>query len=114
MLVDWLLAFVATVLIEAAIVVAATRDLGLTLKRRSLVALGAQALTHPLVWFVFPRLPGAAEAWFWFSELTAVVLEGLLYARALTGLGTLRAFGLAAVANALSLGAGVAWNALTG
>lgn len=114
MLVDWLLAFIATALIEVPIVVAATRDLGLTLKLRSLVVLGAQALTHPLVWFVFPRLPGSAEAWFWCSELTAVVLEGVLYARALTGLGALRAFGLAAVANAVSLGVGIAWNALTG
>jgi hypothetical protein len=50
--------------------------------------------------------------WFWVSELTAVGVEGALYARLLPGLGPLSAFGLSALANAASLGAGVAANAL--
>jgi hypothetical protein len=109
---DWLLAFVATVLLEATVVAMATRDLDVSLRRRLGVVFLGQALTHPLVWFVFPRLPGPPEAWFWVSELVAVLLEAILYARALSGVGALRAFGLSALANALSLGAGVAWSAL--
>lgn len=110
----WLGAFVATVAIELAIVGAGTRDLALPLSRRLRVAFVAQAATHPLVWFVFPELPGATPiVWFWVSELVAVGLEGLLYARALPGLTRLRAFGLAALANAASLGTGVVLDALT-
>lgn len=108
---DWLLAFFVTCLLELPLVAVGTRDLGLPAKQRLLVALAGQALTHPLVWFVFPKLHGDRELWFWVSEVFAVVVEAVLYARALRGLGTLRAFGISALANALSLGAGVAWNA---
>src|SRR5687767_7524146 len=108
----WFIAFVATVIIELAIVGSGTRELGLPLRRRLLVAFLGQALTHPLVWFVFPELSGNGEVWFWVSELTAVGVEGALYAWLLPGLGPLGAFGLSALANAASLGAGVAANAV--
>jgi hypothetical protein len=65
----WLLAFAFTQAIEIPLY----RRAGASLP----VAFGASALTHPLVWFAFPRLP---LPWGWmvfWAELFAVLAEAL-------------------------------------
>ena len=89
----WLMAFLVTVAVEGPIVVALTRGHPTPAWRRALIALFAQLVTHPLVWFVFPRLVGLtgrsslalSELWAWLAEagFYAVVLPGLSSARAL-------------------------------
>jgi hypothetical protein len=73
-----------------------------------MVALVGQLATHPLVWFVFPYLPGIT-GWTAFvaSELYATGLEAVLYAAAWPRLGAARALGVSAVANAASLAVGI-------
>lgn len=107
----WLLAFAFTQVIEAPIY---TRALLERLPNREpvferwpsalAVALGASALTHPIVWFVIPKLvPGAWLTMVIVAELFAIIAEALW----------LRAFGLraslawAAFANAASLSLGL-------
>jgi hypothetical protein len=60
MLLRWLIAFVFTELVEVPIYLRALDGAGARSRlRRVLFALGASALTHPWVWFAFPRLPFA-------------------------------------------------------
>jgi hypothetical protein len=66
-----------------------------------------QLATHPLVWIVFPYLPGLM-GWtsFVVSELYAAALEAVLYAAVWPRIGVPRALGISA-ANAASLAAGL-------
>jgi len=76
--------------------------------RRSLVAVFAQLLTHPLVWFLFPLLPRVSGATaFTAAELWAWLVEAAFYATVLPDISPARALGTSAVANAASLLAGV-------
>jgi hypothetical protein len=104
----WLAAFLFTQLVEIPIYLWAMRGRELALPRvpKVVVAFGATALTHPIVWFVFPQIisfrhyvwmVAAAEA---FAILTeAYVLHVFAVRRPL-----LWAF----VANAASAGIGLA------
>jgi hypothetical protein len=105
----WARAFALTCVIEVPVVVWATRDAEPSALRRVVIAVVGQLATHPLVWFVFPYLPGIT-GWTSFvaSELYATVLEAILYAVAWPRVGTARAFGISAVANAASLAVGLA------
>ena len=72
------------------------------------MALGAQLLTHPLVWFVFPGFAVLSpNSQFVAAELVAWVVEGAFYALMLHNLSRLRAFGIAGIANGLSFGLGL-------
>jgi hypothetical protein len=104
---EWLRAFLLTCVIEIPIVAVGTRSSGHALGRRLLVAVCAQVLTHPFVWFVFPELPVDAGVAFTSSELYAWLGESAFYALLLRGIGLARAAGLSGVANALSLAAGL-------
>jgi hypothetical protein len=72
----WLFAFLLTVVVEAPVVLALTRDSGVPVAKRFALAFFAQLVTHPLVWFVFPAIPGLrgstalalSEAWAWLGE----------------------------------------------
>jgi hypothetical protein len=100
----WLIAFLLTVAVETPIVVALTRGHSVTAGRRALIALFAQLLTHPLVWFVFPRLVGlTGRSSLALSELWAWLGEAAFYAVVLPGLSPARALGVSALANAASL-----------
>ena len=104
----WARAFALTCAIEVPIVLGATRDVEAPALRRGVIALVGQLATHPLVWFVFPYVPGITGwASFVASELYASALEAILYAVVWPRLGTARAFGLSAVANAASLAVGL-------
>lgn len=77
-------------------------------RRLPLVALAANALTHPLLWLVDPRLaPYVHRALRWgVLESTVAVVEGLAYAYA-AGLGARRGLALGVLANAVSFGVGL-------
>jgi len=104
----WLVAFLITAAVEAPIVAALTARAPVRLWRRVLLAVFAQLATHPLVWFVFPRLVGLtgrtstilSEAWAWLAEAG-------FYLLVLPGLPATRALGVSALANGASVVAGL-------
>jgi hypothetical protein len=105
----WLMAFLATAAVEVPIVVALTRDHPMPAWRRALIGLFAQLVTHPLVWFVFPRLVGlTGRSSLALSELWAWLAEAVFYAVVLPGLSPARALGISAIANAASILVGLA------
>ena len=100
----WLFAFLATVAVEVPVVVALTRGHPTPAWRRALIAIFAQLVTHPLVWFVFPRLVGlTGRSSLALSELWAWLAEAAFYGVVLTGLSPARALGISAVANSASI-----------
>jgi hypothetical protein len=96
----WLAAFTLTQLIEVPIYARALRGR----RMRWVAAFGASALTHPVVWWVFPRLwPAGYWSMVLAAEAFAVLVEAL-YLRLFTGLPRALAWSLAA--NGASCGAG--------
>jgi hypothetical protein len=104
----WLVAFLITVAVEAPIVLALTRGVAARLPRRLALVVFAQLATHPLVWFVFPRIAGlTGRTSMLLSELWAWLAEAAFYAIVFTGLGPLRALGVSALANGASVAVGL-------
>ena len=104
----WLYAFSLTVAIELPVVLLLTQSNALTWRRRAAFGLLAQLITHPLVWFVFPTIPGiTGRTALTLSELCAWIVEAGVYVLAGVAPTTLSALGVAGVANGLSLAAGV-------
>lgn len=107
-LVAWCVAFGLTCALEVPIVAWGTRGSEARRGRALGVALLAQACTHPLVWFAFPALPLLGpEPRFYLSELFAWGAEATLYWWLLRGVSGWRALGVAGLANATSLAAGL-------
>jgi hypothetical protein len=111
----WLSAFLFTQVVEIPIYVAALRRTSphglpapLTGLRDPVVAaFGASLITHPIVWFVFPRLPlGSYEGMVAGAETFAVVAEGL-YFYALGAMALRRAMVVSLLANASSASLGL-------
>ncbi len=72
----WLTAFLITEAVEAPVYLALGR--GVPLLRRILLAFGASAVTHPLLWFLFDW---DTESWWWsfgLGEGLVVIVEGML------------------------------------
>ena len=103
----WARAFALTCAFELPIVLLATRESPTPVVRRAAIAFTAQLLTHPLVWFVFPRWTAHPEAAFALSELSAWWLEALLYTLTLAKVSPWLALGVSGVANAVTLGLGL-------
>jgi hypothetical protein len=104
----WMVAFVLTVAIEAPVVLAMTRDNRFSWRRRCAIVLLGQLMTHPLVWFVFPSIPGiTGHTALTFSELYAWLGEAALYLALGLSPSALAAVGVAGVANGLSLAVGL-------
>jgi hypothetical protein len=104
----WLVAFLITVAVEAPIVLGLTRDVTMRVSRRFLLIVFAQLATHPLVWFVFPRLVGlTGRTSTLLSELWAWLAEAVFYTLAFPGLTAPRAVGISALANGASVAAGL-------
>jgi hypothetical protein len=105
---EWFAAFVLTLVVETPIVVAVLRRREPDLVRLALIAVIANLVTHPAVWFVFtqlflvgtPQYVLAAEAW-------AVVIEAAVYLVVIRGVGTRRAVTASVLANAASIVAGL-------
>ena len=103
----WFTAFVLTVAIELPIVAWLLRRAEPDLRRRLALAVFANLVTHPAVWYVFsqlfiigtPEYTIAAEGW-------AVGAEALFYLVAIRGLGVSRAIVVAVVANGASFAVG--------
>ena len=109
----WIDAFALTEVIEAPIVVAALRSAAEPRGwgRALAIALGASALTHPVVWFAFPRLvPEPYWAMLATAEVFAVGAEALY----LRGFKLPRALETSLIANAASFGVGLVSRALLG
>jgi len=70
----WITAFLITEAVEAPIYLYAGRRLAPW--RRWLLALGASAVTHPVVWFAFPWETASWEICLLAAETFAVVVEG--------------------------------------
>lgn len=105
----WLAAFAITQAVEVPVYARAQPDRAWP--RRLLVAFGGSALTHPIVWFVAPRVvQGSWVAMAIAAETFAVVAEALW----LFAFGVSRAFWWALLANALSVGVGLAIRAMLG
>jgi hypothetical protein len=104
----WFIAFLITVAVEVPIVVVLTRGHPTGTLRRAVIAGFAQLVTHPLVWFVFPRLVGlTGRSSLALSELWAWLAEAAFYAAVLPGLSPARGLGVSAIANAASIAAGL-------
>lgn len=110
----WAVAFAFTQLVEVPVYLAAMRRQRFDARRavRFCAAFGASALTHPIVWFVFPRLLSRQGYWTLFAaaEAFAVVAEGCY----LGLFGLRRAFRWSLCANALSVGLGLALRSCVG
>ena len=103
----WFKAFVLTVAIEVPLVVALTASGEQPFRKRVGIAVLAQVVTHPLVWFLFPFLPGMSRfTTLTLSELWAWLGEAALYALTRLAPSTLRAVAISAFANAASLAIG--------
>jgi hypothetical protein len=102
-LTDWLRVFAATQAIELAIAGPLLRSAEPRRLYRLALIFVATLVTHPVVWFVFPRIGLRYAAMVWASELFAWLVEAALYAHALPRLGAPRAVLVAAAANAGSL-----------
>jgi hypothetical protein len=105
----WFAAFLVTLGVEAPIVLALTRGSEIAAARRFAFVVFGQLATHPLVWFVFPRIAGlTGHAALALSEAWAWLAEAALYALALRGVTVTRALAVSAIANGASVLAGVA------
>lgn len=110
-------AFLLTLAIEVPIVVGAVRWTRGSPHANAwivVLAVGANALTHPLLWLADVALrPHLALAPRWtLLELAVVAVEGAVYAAA--GLGARRGAAIALAANVASFVAGLAWLTPTG
>ena len=118
----WLDAFAFTQVVEVPVYVLAMRHaLGAGRARwprtpeiQILVAFGASAITHPMVWYVIPRVAWGSYAGYVIAAETFAVLVEAFYFRSLHIVFSRRAFVWALVANALSAGLGSACRALFG
>ena len=106
----WLIAFAVTLLIEAPIATALLAPAEPSWKRRTALALFAQLVSHPAVWFVFPALGLLGVRWTAstaLAEAWAFVIEAVFYRVALPSLTARRAMTTSAISNAASFGAGL-------
>jgi hypothetical protein len=107
MIAAWFRAFLLTVAIETPLVILLTRDSRLPRAKRIALVVAAQLMTHPLVWYVFPTIPGMPRySSFVLSEVWAWIAEAAFYALVEAAPSKLHAIGVSAIANGASLGLG--------
>ncbi len=108
----WFIAFCVTVTLELPVVTWLARRAEPRRSRRIAVAFLGNALSHPVVWFLFPALgltwgatAAIAETWAW-------LLEAALYRYTLSTMAWPAALGTSLAANSLSFGFGLLLAAL--
>lgn len=103
----WFAAFVLTLAVEVPIVAWLLRRVEPVLWRRVALAVFANLVTHPAVWYVFSQLvvPGTVE-YTLVAEGWAIAAEAAFYAVVVRGLGLSRAVVVAVVANGASFAVG--------
>ena len=105
-MIRWIVAFVFTQAIEIPIYAFALRRWGSesARARTALVAFGASAITHPIVWFVIPRLsPYRYRTTVILAEIFAIIVEAV-YLRKAAGLKHAWLWSLAANLTSVTLG----------
>ena len=108
----WLYAFAFTQAVEVPLYTRSLDD-KIPLVGRLVRAFSLSLVTHPFVWFVFPRMDLPSwTAQLIVSEAFAVLVEAAMLTA--FGIGKKRALWLALSANALSLGLGLTSRALFG
>ncbi len=75
----WLIAFVFTQLVEVPLYARALRGDRRPLLATLAIAFGASAITHPVVWFVFPRVVDGFWLRLVLSEVFAVLAEAAYF-----------------------------------
>jgi hypothetical protein len=96
----WLSGFGFTELVEVPLYsVRRFSPAGRSARKRVAIALGASLITHPFVWFLFPRLFDDWWAMLFSAEAFAVIVEALW----LRAFGVRRPLSLSLAANASSL-----------
>lgn len=103
---SWLIGFGLTLLIELPLATWMLKAVEARLWRRLLLVAFANVVTHPLVWFFFPRIPVTHTAHLALSELWAFGAEALFYWVVLDRLGTRRAVLTSLLANGTSFALG--------
>src|SRR5215475_10008528 len=112
---DWLSAFLWTLVLELPVYALCLRERFGGWRTPIVLALGMNAVSHPLLWFVFPKWQ---PFWLWLlvAESCVTLFEGMILAIALACVRSARPVGtalaVAVAANALSTGFGLAANAL--
>jgi hypothetical protein len=108
----WAAAFFVTQVVEVPIYLRAQRASDASALVRLAVAFGASALTHPIVWFVVPRMWSGHSyaAMVVFAEAFAVLAEALWLSRFRVPRAIVWSFG----ANAASVAVGLGLRSLTG
>ena len=102
----WLRFFAVTVVIELLVATSLLRGEG-SLARRATAVVVANLASHPIVWFVLPRIIAPRAAMIVTAESWAIASETVVYALVFPTLPRTRALGVSAVANALSFLAGL-------
>ncbi len=105
---QWLRAFVITLVLEELVAVPLLKPSESSLGRRIGMVLIANIATHPLVWFFFPRLGWSWSAVIVVAEAWAVGFEAFVYALMTQGKPVSRALAASALANAVSYSLGLA------
>lgn len=108
---DWALWFALTLAVELAVAVPLLGGNG-SVRRRAAVVAVAQAVSHPVVWFVIPALGLSRARFLMVAEGWAVVAELALYRWAFPKLGWPGALAVSALANGASVVAGLFIRAL--
>lgn len=103
---SWLVGFALTLVFEVPLVAWLLADSVPTLRRRLAIAVFANLLTHPLVWFFFPQLPLAPTSRLASSEVWAFVAESVFYWVAASPISLGRASLMSLAANMTSFGFG--------
>ena len=107
----WLIAFCITQLVEVPIYLWALRACVPRRERRLAVAFGASLLTHPVVWFAFPRV---ITGTYWGMVLAAEVFAVGVEAMVLSGTGLRRPLLWSLAANFASVAVGLICRAIFG
>jgi hypothetical protein len=112
LLVHWAAAFAVTQTVEIPVYMRAQRGARASRSSRIAIAFAASALTHPIVWFVIPRiwLGRSYVAMVLASEAFAVAAEAIWLSR----FGVHRALAWSLAANGASVMIGFGLRALTG
>lgn len=103
---SWLIGFGLTLAFELPLVMVLLRPVERSWQRRLLIAVSANLVTHPLVWFFYPLVPIAFPARLALSEIWAFGAEACFYALFADRSDWRRATGTSLLANATSFGLG--------
>lgn len=107
----WIRSFAFTLAAEAPVYVLASRRV-VPAWRACLAGMACSAITHPLLWFVWPRVIRDYATYIATGELLVAVIESLVFFLLCRPIRFSRAVAASFLANAFSYGLGLALRAL--